>query len=80
MANKVDPHIDEETIERYSSGELAARIVAPVEEHFLICEPCRKRLEGSDAYFAAMSQAAAKLRRAEKKPKPKAARKAACNR
>lgn len=80
MANKVDPHIDEETIEKYSRGDLSTTKVARVEEHFLICGPCRESLEGSDTYLAAMRQAAAKLRRAEKKPKPKVARKAGCDR
>jgi hypothetical protein len=80
MANKVDPHIDEETIEKYSRGDLSARRVAGLEEHLLICELCRKNLEGSDAYLAAMSQAAAKMRRTEKEPKPKAASRAAGDR
>jgi predicted anti-sigma-YlaC factor YlaD len=80
MPHTVDPHIDEETTEKYSRGDLAAAEVARVEEHFLICESCRNSLQGIDTYLAAMRQAASILRRAEKKPKLKVARRAGVRR
>jgi anti-sigma factor RsiW len=79
MATKVDPHIAGETLEKYSLGALSARPAARVEEHLLICARCRRRLAASDAYVAAMRLAAAKLRRAERKPRSKVTRKAGEN-
>jgi anti-sigma factor RsiW len=75
-AIKVGRHVDEETLEKYSLGELSARATAGVEEHILFCERCRESLAASDAYVAAMRLAAAKLRRAGRKPKIKGSRKA----
>ena len=63
MANRVDPHLDEETAELYSQGRLSARVAAPVEAHLLICERCRQTLAEADAYVAIMRKAAGKLRK-----------------
>jgi anti-sigma-K factor RskA len=66
MASRVDRHLDEEAAEKYSLGILSARKVAEIEEHLLICEPCRQAVAASDAYVAAMRKAAAELRKAAK--------------
>jgi len=75
MATKSSPHLDQETLEKYSMRRLYAKVAARVEEHLLICEICRKELEASDAYVASMRQASANLRREERQPKRKAVRK-----
>jgi anti-sigma factor RsiW len=73
MVSAVGKHIDEEAAEKYSLGYLSARKVAEVERHLLLCEPCQKVVTACDAYVAAMRKAAAKVRKAEQKPKRKAA-------
>jgi anti-sigma-K factor RskA len=73
MASRVDRHLDEEAAEQYSLSNLSARKVAEIEEHLLICEPCRQAVAASDAYVAAMRKAAAQLRQDEQKPKRKVA-------
>jgi len=50
-------HIDDELLERYAMGRLTERDAVPVEEHLLICECCRARLEETDAYVRAMREA-----------------------
>ena len=77
MANSADPHIDGETLEKYSIGDVSAKTTARVEEHLLACDSCRQNLMQVDVYVAAMRHAAEKLRRAESKPVQKRARKAA---
>jgi anti-sigma factor RsiW len=69
-------HIAEATIEKYSLGTLSEKPRARVEEHLLICENCRREVTASDAYVAAMRRAAARVRRAERKPKSRGTRKA----
>jgi anti-sigma factor ChrR (cupin superfamily) len=50
-------HTDEETLEGYSTGRLNESESAPVEEHLLICEECRDRLEYLDTYHRAFRAA-----------------------
>jgi len=50
-------HADEESLERYSMGTLAERESAPLEEHLLICQTCRDRLEFLDTYQRSMRAA-----------------------
>lgn len=69
MGNKVEKHFDEECAEKYSTGSLSARRVAEIEEHLLICGPCRQAVEASDAYVTAMRTAAANFREAERRPR-----------
>ena len=69
MAISLGPHLEAETIEKYSLEQLSARKTAEVEEHLLICESCRKAVATSDTYVAAMQAAAAEVRIAEKNPK-----------
>jgi Putative zinc-finger len=55
-------HAEDEKLERYSLGALDDTDSARVEEHLLICETCRERLEEADVYTAAMRGAAQFLR------------------
>jgi hypothetical protein len=55
-------HAEEGLLERYSLGALDETDLARVEEHLLICETCRDRLQEADVYTAAMRGAAQSLR------------------
>jgi len=68
MAAESDGHFDEEATERYSMGTLSGEEAEKIEEHLVICEACRRRVAGSDAYVAAMRRAAARVRRGKKPP------------
>ena len=59
-------HLDEEAAEKYSFGKLSSRKTAEIEKHLLICDSCRRKVAESDAYIAAMRQAALKIRKEER--------------
>jgi anti-sigma factor RsiW len=67
----VHRHFGEETAEKYSLGKLSARRTAEVEEHLLVCQTCQALVAEYDTYTAAMRKAAAMVRAAECKQKPK---------
>lgn len=48
------PHISDDVLELYLMGRLTEMEMAPLEEHLLICEDCRNRLEEAETYLAAM--------------------------
>ena len=54
-------HADEGQLEKYSLGALDETDLAPIEEHLLICETCRERLQEADVYTIAMRGAARSL-------------------
>ncbi|MGA2186739.1 MAG: hypothetical protein ABSH47_27310 [Bryobacteraceae bacterium] len=56
-------HIAEETLELLALGRLPERDLSDAEEHLLICEGCRERLEAMDRFTAALR--AATMRPAE---------------
>lgn len=58
----------EEQIEQYSLGEAPEGELAVWEEHLLICGRCRRHVQESDVYVAAMQAAAVKLRRGAAAP------------
>ena len=62
MCVQPDPHVDADDLERYSLGHSEEAAAARIEEHLLICQPCRDRLTQVDEYVRAMREAAAKLR------------------
>jgi len=55
-------HLDDDELEQYSVGSLPESEGEAFEEHMLVCEHCRLRLEATDAYTASMRGAAAELR------------------
>jgi hypothetical protein len=73
MLNPAGRHFDEDSAEKYSLGQFSARKVAEIETHLLICEPCRQAVGASDAYVAAMRNAAAKVRKKEPKSRRRTA-------
>jgi hypothetical protein len=58
-------HATDDTLERYSMRTLPRPEVESLEEHLLICQPCRDRLKATDEFGAAM-KAAGKIREIEK--------------
>ena len=58
-------HIGEDDLERYAMRTLPESACATLEEHLLICQSCRDRLQTTDEYVAAMT-AAAKIRESGK--------------
>jgi hypothetical protein len=62
-----DYHLRDEDFESFSMGTLSGDQLDRVEQHLLICQPCRQRVQESDAFVAAIKQAATRLRA----PKPR---------
>jgi hypothetical protein len=56
-----ESHANDDSLEKYSLGSLTDPDLTKLEEHLLVCAPCRSRLEATDEYVAAMSAAAARL-------------------
>ena len=50
-------HIPEDWLERYSLGTLEEPLIAPLEEHLLICHLCQDRLVETDDFLEAMRAA-----------------------
>ena len=48
-----DPHIEENTLERYALGQATGADLAATEEHLLVCERCRRRLAELEEFIAA---------------------------
>ena len=61
MAEKIR-HVDDESLEQYSSGTLPGEKVAEVEQHLLICGPCQGRLARIDVWLGSVELAARRLR------------------
>jgi len=70
MGNMGTRHMNAEEIEKYSLGGLSEEQAAPFDEHLLLCEVCRKSVEASDAYVAAMRGAARQVRQRDMPAKP----------
>lgn len=56
-----ESHANDDSLEKYSMGSLADPDLTKLEEHLLVCTPCRSRLEEVDEYVAAMRAAASQL-------------------
>lgn len=75
MAEEQQLHPDDEQVERYALGVLAAQEIPMVEQHLLICGACQDRVEEMDAYVQGMQAAARQLRveemakRVQRRPK-----------
>ena len=66
-------HCTDDALELYALGRLEESGTEELEEHILLCEPCRERLDEADAFVRAMKGAAARLR-SEKEEESFAAR------
>lgn len=58
MDNPFDSHPDDDILEQYSLARLDRADQARVEEHLLICEICRQKLQGVDEFVRAVQAAA----------------------
>lgn len=63
MMHEIHRHMAPDEMERYSLGHITPEETARVEEHLLVCEPCRTRLEETVGFALAMKTAAAELDR-----------------
>jgi hypothetical protein len=61
VMNQIHRHLDPEEVERYYSGTTDPEEIVRVEEHLLICEDCRGKVEEADRFSNAMTSAAAEL-------------------
>ena len=52
-------------MESYSFGRLTEQESTPFEEHFLLCEACRDRIQACDEFVAAARAASGQLMRRE---------------
>src|SRR6266404_1145335 len=63
----VGRHMEEDEVERYSMQEMSDVESGPFEEHLLICEVCRNRVQEADIYVSAMQCAGTQARGAPPK-------------
>ena len=59
---KRESHLDDSLVEAYSRGKVPESELCALEEHLLICEACRQRVEESDGYVQGMKKASAEIR------------------
>jgi anti-sigma factor RsiW len=59
---KRESHLCDSLVEAYSLGKVPESELRAVEEHLLICEACRHRVEESDAYIQGIRKASAQVR------------------
>lgn len=59
-------HPDDEELEQYALGTLAADAIPGFEQHLLICHACQDRMAEMDAYVQGMRAAARALRAGQK--------------
>ena len=55
-------HMDQNDMEKYSMGAATEEESALFEEHFLVCEICRKGIEEQDKFISAMQEAGRRYR------------------
>jgi hypothetical protein len=58
MSNEIDRHLNPDELEEYAMNRTSEAAGARIEEHLLICEPCRHELDRADAFVSAMRSAA----------------------
>lgn len=62
MTPSHDRHVAEENLERYAMHTMAEDESVQVEEHLLLCDPCRQQLEEMEAFIRSMRSAAQEYR------------------
>ena len=65
IPNNPCAQFSEEFVESYSCGRLTEQESAPFEEHFLLCESCRDRIQACDEFVATARAASGQLMRRE---------------
>ena len=66
MPNESSSHLGDEEIEIYSGGKTTQAQEEAWEEHLLLCEACRERLESTEVFNKAMKSATAEWKRSPK--------------
>ena len=66
MASQPNRHLDDERLDGYALSRLDEAATAECEEHLLVCEACRERLDQTEAFVAGIRTAAP--RREERRP------------
>jgi hypothetical protein len=56
MPVDIDQHIEETTLERYSTGSLPEEAAAEVEQHLLLCRACCAKVTEPASYVRAMKR------------------------
>ena len=56
-----EPHLTDEDVEDFARKALAEPTLARVEEHLLVCELCRRRVEDADRFIADLRRATGAL-------------------
>jgi len=67
MSQEIPCRLDPEDLERYARHQTSEEETARVEEHLLLCEPCREELVNLEAFVTAMRAAAVEVRRGDRK-------------
>lgn len=62
MAPETNGHLDAEELDEYSLGKTPESDAHRIEEHLLLCDGCRQRLDRNDSYVRTMRQASARVR------------------
>jgi anti-sigma-K factor RskA len=62
MPYKFEHHPDEESFDLYAFGQLAESRTEVFEEHLLICQDCRTRLDATEQYLKTMARGSLLLR------------------
>lgn len=57
MPNSLGTHPSDDDLEQYSLGRLGEEQSTPLEEHLLVCDACRRRVEEFDEFVAVMRAA-----------------------
>jgi predicted anti-sigma-YlaC factor YlaD len=60
-------HVSEEVLECYSMNNLPEDRIVQVQEHLLICEPCREKLTEVDLFVSSMKVAAQQIAEEEQR-------------
>ena len=67
MSQEIPCHPDPEELEKYVRRETSEEETARVEEHLLLCEPCREELANLESFVKAMRAAATESRKRDQK-------------
>ena len=62
METNLGRHYAEDTLERYALGSLSEELIAPLEDHMLICEPCQIQLQEVETFLHYAATAAKEIR------------------
>ena len=68
MPYQFEQHFDDESLESYSLGTLTEARSELLEEHLLICDGCRTRLDTTESYLKAMARGSLRLRQESAEP------------